>query len=286
MKIQGTYLDKLINEGSVKEIPPETVIIKVDDVLDDLNDHENYEKAGKVSRPIFNHCFIEGYIDGLEDIAAYGYIGIGTSHVEARDVKRLLNGAVWQFIKKHPDAHKIDTDNIFHGAPITDVGIFTRTNRESLPDWIMLFDYDGRFVDYALVTRDGKLDKDSDFFKLMVDFPVSIAVRTFELFHTKQEIEIRMIEPPKNYVKREIRKKGKEPSPYFQIIKIDKSAKRVGMRGLGLSSRKAIHIRRGHFRVVTNHPIEHLNGTYWIEATTVGSKGVQIAKGYTVKLKS
>lgn len=66
------------------------------------------------------------------------------------------------------------------------------------------------------------------------------------------------------------------------------SVKPVGKRSAGTGPKEyqdimPLHLRRGHFRHVENHPIAHLNGTHWINATTVGSeKNGIIVKDYKV----
>lgn len=79
----------------------------------------------------------------------------------------------------------------------------------------------------------------------------------------------------------------KEPSPYFLLKVGHQNQIRYNNKpddAFKSNTKRRAHIVRGHFRTVEDHPIEHFNGTFWIEPHKRGdSENGDINKGYKVR---
>lgn len=117
----------------------------------------------------------------------------------------------------------------------------------------------------------------------------STLITAMQFMHQKHPVELVTYKRQRRrYIKR---KTGKNPSPYF-LLRIDpsKTETRIAYeeapeRNTHKKSNLPMHMVRGHFRHVNDHPIEHFNGTFWIPAHTRGNaSNGKVDKGYRIVL--
>lgn len=277
--MRGTFCDWLINQGVT--FHPETVIIDItsvekhileNDVADELLDIDNIA-IKEVTLPPFDYIFFESHSDFASfGVYAFKLPKIDDAWVGEGESDKWIAYSLCPVMKfKDRNVFYIDNNSVFEWSM---AGVYEAFSYGSgIDDWIhdQVEGYNSSF--------------DFDWYESK-DFVIfSSILHALKFLHQKAEVEL--VDYPRNYRRRELRKNGKEPSPYFRIVAPGKPVKKnVGQSvGTGNKIQLPLHTVRGHFRTVQNHPIEWFNGTFWIAAHTRGNEELgKLQAHYKIRL--
>lgn len=280
--MRGTFCDHLW--GLNCKFSPETVIVEGTTVANAINTRyahipDNYQSndINQIGRsvPPYSHMFIEYRFSSAED----GEIHVGNYIAQFSKPNDFI---VFSFVRFYRDnGFQLFPPRFWH---FDANGFFIGVNALVIKDTVRseILRIDEKFSPYPVsLYHNGihKLPADSG---SSSDF---ISILSLLELHNKSEVEL--VDYPRNYRRRELRKNGKEPSPYFRIVAPGKPVKKnVGQSvGTGNHIQLPLHTVRGHFRHVENHPIEWFNGTFWIAAHTRGNEELgKLQAHYKIRL--
>ena len=283
--MRGTFADWLMNQGV--QFHPETVIVDMTNIHDaynsGLHNLDDWAPINRKAKPPYKYMFFEWERFIRTDLSTtYGFYCACPDDCYNPTVRGI------SFIKFYGENPK---------KPylwMAEQPFFYEINRDGFCD-----DYsdEGAIVGLDSGSLNCTYKGDDIFYSSFHEYHSGIgyeeqylyyahvAIRGIELLHQKAEVEL--VDWPRNYRRRELRKKGKEPSPYFRIIAPGKPEKRYPSNGKKSDNKikLPLHTVRGHFRHVENHPLPQFNGTFWIPAHTRGDEKMgKLQKHYKIRL--
>lgn len=275
---QITFLDKLLLDGHnpyINEVLQDFVIINCDEILDEMANGRDRRNAP--DKPLFNATFYEAKNNrGL----TIGIFLLRVFEIEHLDLLAKYNALTNETAKEVESAAEL-----MKGCTLYSAVTYVRQSQVNplfygLVNISLLgVDSDGYFTKHQ--HNIGFINQEDS----MRNFELSAYLISFanEHMHKKGELEFKQWSEKES---KTIQKRyKKEPSPFFLLrVKNGKRSKYINKKeNKDDSGKRREHIVRGHFRNVENHPIEHFNGTFWIDAHKRGSSSEgTINKGYKV----
>lgn len=241
----ATVTDYLIAQGVT--FHPETVILQVDDIDTPELPISHSEAIQGKCRPLFKYQTIEQILN-LPQLPLLGRLIYIVSDIETQTAAIIAFNAT---------AEMIITGSSTLLANFNDDG--TLCQDDALGEYISL--------DEVNLTIPNHIQK------FMTDpFLQEDAVFALTVFHIINEgYDIEEVEFPRNYRRRHKKKTGKLPSNHYTVRTIKRTRKRYQPSGNGTQQgKRPEHLVRGHFRHVTDHPLQQFNGDWWIPAHTRG----------------